>query len=242
MSDFLAGADVTLMVMLSDAGTPQVPDADSLTYTVRDQAGSTITGLIDVPITTGPTTFQVPITIPAVNNSIADGRRFEKRMVAINYLVNGVGKQQMVAYRLTTFLNHSVSPSQVRGFIGVQQYELPDDDIDLMSAFLKCEKLVGLDVLSDALSSGTTTELTANTLIRMQAVLDVLPSLKQRVAQSETNGPKGFTRPTIRDFSEIEQSARDRYSDALSELTNANANGSTFTLAVLTQDTDPITG
>lgn len=240
MSDFLAGTDVTLTVMLAEAGAPLIPDAGSLTYTVRDQEGAAIPTLTNVPVTTGPTTYQVPILVLAANNVITDGRRFEKRTIALNYLVNGIGKQQIATYRLTAFLNHSVTPGQIRGFVGVQQHELPGEEIDLLISFLKVEKVVGLAELGAALASGTTVELSANEAIRMQAVLDVLPSLKQRIAQSETNGLKGFSRPVIRDFSDVEQNARDRYSDALTDITGRT--DTTFTLAVLTQDTDPITG
>ncbi|MES0134506.1 hypothetical protein NKJ88_06020 [Mesorhizobium sp. M0016] len=241
MNDFLAGTDVTLMVMLTDAGTPLVPDAGSMTYTVRDQEGVAIPGLSGIPITTGPTTFRVSVVVPAINNSIAAEKRFEKRVVTFNYLVGGVGKQQSETYRLTAFLNHIVNGGQVRGFIGVQQHELPDEEIDLMVAYLKVEKVVGLVDLGTALASGTTLELAANEMIRMQAVLDVLPSLKQRIAQSETNGIKGFSRPAIRDFAEVEQKAKDRYADALAETTGRTTDA-THTLAVLTQDTDPVTG
>lgn len=243
MSDFLTGTNITLMVMLSEDGNPLVPDSGSLTYTVRDHDGLAFSDLTDVPVDTGPATFQVPIVIPAFNNAVGidAGRRFEKRTVTLSFLVNGVGKQQHVAYRLIAFLNHIVTPGQIRGFIGVQQHELPDEEIDLMVAFLKVEKVVGLTELATALASGTTIELSANDMIRMQAVLDVLPSLKQRVAQSETNGLKGFSRPVIRDFSEVEQKARDRYSDALTDTTGRTTD-SAHSLAVLTQDTDPITG
>lgn len=241
MFDYLAGSNVTLMVELSEAGAPLIPDSGSLTYTVRDQEGAAIPGLTDVPVTTGPTTFRVSITIPAINNAIAVDKRFEKRTVTFNYLVSTNAKQQSVAYRLTAFLNHIVTGGQIRGFIGVQQHELPDEEIDLMVAFLKVEKVVGLAELADALSSGTTVELSANEMIRMQAVLDVLPSLKQRIAQSETNGLKGFSRPVIRDFSDVEQKAKDRYADALTDTTGRTTD-SAHSLAVLTQDTDPVTG
>ncbi|CCV12940.1 hypothetical protein [Mesorhizobium sp. STM 4661] len=240
MFDYLDGANVTLMVTLVDGGVPVVPTVGSLTYTVRDQEGVAIPALTDVPVTTGPTTFNISVVIPAVNNAVAVGRRFEKRTVTFDFLMNGVSKQQITTYRLTAYLNHSVTPGQIRGFVGVQQHELPDSEIDLMIAFMKVEKEVGLEELGIALASGTTVELAANEMIRMQAVLDVLPSLKQRIAQTETNGLKGFSRPVIRDFSDVERQAQGRYAEALQETTGRT--GVDLPLAALTQDTDPITG
>lgn len=239
MQDFIAGDVVKLLVSLVVGGQPSIPDQGSVKYTLRDHSGAAIEGMVEIPVETGPAAFQFTIEIPAEHNTLAPGKRFERRLVHLTYTQSGVARGQRLQYRLIPFLNYSVTPNEVRSFLGVNASELPDEDINLLDAYFAVEAQVGQNALEDYLSSGTTSELAANTMIRMRAVLDLIPSLKQRIAQQESSGQKAFTRPAIRDFDALRQEAEKRYQSALDSFSTGIE--VSLALVVATQDIDPIT-
>lgn len=240
MTEFVAGADVRLPITFSKNGDPIVPDVGTVTYTVLDHSLAAIGGLVDVDLTTGPTTYKTTITIPASANTIATGKRFERRVVVVNCEIGGAVNQFRFLYRITPQLLHSVTPSQVRSFLGVNDHELGDEDIDLSDAYFSVEALVGAATLAAALVSGTTDEMAANDLVRMYAAMAVIPSLKQRLAQQEQNGVKMFARPQITNFDELRREAQRRFDLAIGTL--ATTTPVELTLVVVTQDADPIIG
>lgn len=240
MMDYFNGTDVGINIIFERDGEPFIPDVGSVKYTVYDHTGIPLSGLEDIEVTTTTSTFSVDVVVPANQNTIDPERKFERRTIIVTATTNGQHHRQVVIYRLVPFLNHSVEPHQVRGFIGVQEKELPDEDIDLFSAYLYVEKDFTTERLNEALASGTTQELAANTCIMLKAVLDVLPSVRQRIAQKETNGPIGFDRVTITDFDEVERAAQARYYSAKMEALGLIE--TSFSIVLVTQDADPITG
>ena len=236
--DYFTETDVNLNIILSQDGEPFIPDVGSVKYNLYDHTGTPLISNVAVETTT--TTFSIQVTVPATDNVIASGRRFERRTIVVVAARGGKFHRQVVSYRLTPFLNHSVLPSQVRAFMGAQEKELPDEDIDLFAAYLMVEKDFNADRLTAALASGTTQELAANECIKLRAVLDVIPSMKQRIAQSETNGVIGFERPTMTDFGEVERAAQARYYSAKMEALGLTETAPTLILT--TTDADPITG
>jgi tellurite resistance protein len=239
MTDYVAGADVRLPIIFAKNGDPIIPDVGTVTYSVLDHTLSPIAGLVDVELTTGPTTYKTTITIPASANSIGTGKRFERRTVVLSYEVQGAAETLRVSYRVTPELNHAVTPAQIRGFLGVNEHELVDADIDLSASYFSVEGLIGATTLATALVSGTTDELAANELIRMHAAMAVIPSLKQRLAQQEQNGVKMFARANISNFEELRKEAQRRFEQGLTTLSTTTP--VELTLVVVTQDTDPVT-
>jgi len=239
MKDFIAGEDIRFPVSFMVGGQPALPDEGTVTYSLRDHEGNPIAALTDVPVVTTPTTHYVELDIPGEHNTLTPGKRFERRIVFVKFKSNGISRGIRDTYRLIPFLNHSVTPAQVRSFLGVNDTELPDEDIDLTEAYFAVEDQLGSDTLSNHLVSGTTQELAANMMIRMRAVLNIIPSLKQRVAQEESSGQKSFLRPVIRDFDALRVEAEKRYLAASEELSSGQM--LSLNLVVVTQDTDPIT-
>lgn len=242
MPDFLSDTDVALTFRYGDQKQPSIPDTASVTYTVMDAEGTPIVGLVDVPVTTGPTTYQSTITIPAIDNAIGVDKIFSRRIVRYSYEVATVPKTQTVQYRLVPFVSHTVTSESVRAFIGINLNELKDEDIDLFDAYMRTLTDVPSATLTTALVSGTMTEYYANDAIRMQAVFGVIQSLRARIAQSEKNGLMGFDRPKITDFLEIMEAARLRYNQATGAILGTDTVEADFTLIVTTQDADPVTG
>ena len=238
--DFFIGTDVNLKIVLQRDGEPFIPDVGSVKYTVHDHTGAPISGLQDVDVVTTTTTFAVSVNVPAAQNQVAVQRKFERRTVVVTCSRDGVAHRQIGTYRLVPFANYSVTTAQVRSFIGVQEKELEDEDVDLFAAFLFVEEDFGAANLIDALNSGTTREIAANECIKLRAVLEVLPSVKQRIAQQESHGTIGFQRASITDLNGVETAARDRYYSA--KMAALGLTEGTITLVLTTTDADPITG
>lgn len=238
MFDYQVGTTVRLPLRFTRGLDPLIPDVGSVTYSLYDHTGNAL--ITDEELTTTATTFQTTVEIAAEHNTIAANRRFERRRLVASYTVNGAAEQTVVVYRVIPVMNHMVTPHQIRNFIGLTSVELPDEDIDLAVAYFKIEDLIGAETLETNLVSGTISEISANTAICMQAVLDVIPSLKQRIAEQEKNGTKQFTRGKITDFEQLRQDAEAQLAAALDSLTTGISTEQA--LIVVTQDIDPITG
>lgn len=238
--DIIAGTPSALTIRFQVGDQPVAPDVGSVTYTIKDQSGAAMAGLTDLAYVTTSTTYQMMVLVPSSAHTINSGRRFERRTVVVNFTVNAAPVQLTRTYRIVPELAHTVTPAEVRAFIGIEAHELPDDDIDILSAFMLAEKDVGEAELAAALISGTTAEIAANTLIRMRAVLDVLPSAKQRMAQSEKNGVKEFSRVDLKELDKLGAIAEARYEEAYDEIVvRTETNVSLF---LTTSSTDAITG
>ncbi|MBD9544263.1 hypothetical protein IB276_32990 [Ensifer sp. ENS04] len=238
--DVIAGTPTALIIPFIIGNQPVAPDVGSVTYTLKDQLGSPMVGLTDIPYVTTPTTYQMQVLVPSSAHSIDPARRFERRGVVVNFKLNGEEVQLTRSYRVVPEPTHTVTPADVRAFIGIEEHELPDSDIDILSAFLLVEKDVGATELAAAITSGTTAELSANTLVRMRAVLDVLPSAKQRMAQSEKNGVKEFSRVDLKELDKLKKDAEDRYQEAYDDIVVTTE--TTVSLFLVTSNTDAITG
>jgi hypothetical protein len=238
--DVIAGTPTALTIPFIIGNQPVAPDVGSVTYTLKDQLGAPMVGLTDIAYVTTGTTYQMQILVPSSAHQIDPARRFERRGVVVNFKLNGEEVQLTRAYRIVPEPLHTVTPAEVRAFIGIEEHELPDAHIDLLSAFLVVEKDVGAAELAAALTSGTTDEISANTLVRMRAVLDVLPSAKQRMAQSEKNGVKEFSRVDLKELDKLKGEAEKRYQEALEEIVIVTE--VTPSLFLVTANTDAITG
>ena len=243
MIEATAGEKLLLPVMFKRNGEPMIPDVGSLSFTVRDHVGQPLSGFVNQPITAGPTIFALSLEIGATANTIAPEREFERRTVFITYQVNSVTLTDRYTYRVVPLMNHSLAPKDIRSFLGVQERELDDSEVDLTVSYFKVAETLGsVDTLEEALTSGNMTEIKANDAILMVAVLDILPSLKQRIAQEETNGVKSYKRADIEGFAELEATALSRLDDAMDILLESVQTSTVYTLLVVTQDADALTG
>lgn len=242
MQDFLSGQNVNLTFRYGDQKQPRIPTQTTVTYTVLDHSGNPISGLVDVALTTGIAEFESTIVIPAINNSIGGSKLFERRTILVHYVSGGKTYAQILTYRLVPVTNYYVSVLDVRGFLGINENELPNQDVDMYAAYIATANDFTKVILDAALQSGNINEVYANDCIAMQAVFAVIQSLKNRVAQSEKNGLVGFDRPVIKDFSELWAAAWMRYNLGRGILLGLIDTEVDVTLIVTTQDADPITG
>lgn len=235
MRTFEAGRDVTIPVNLTYNGQPAVPDAGTAVLYVSAPGGDVI---FTQDLTTGPTDVTILARIPAEHNQITTA--FSRRVVRISAERGGIPFEAVAMYRLTPQILYTVTPKDVRSFLGVNEGELPDDEVDLSGTYLNLEFDMGRDKLVAALTSGDQAELRANEAILYKTVLDVIPSLANRVAVEETDGALSFKRNARKDFAELKKSAEDRLSAALAVINPVNDPG--YSILITTTDADPITG
>lgn len=199
MLTFVQGEAVTITVPFARDGEPFLADAGSVSWSLRDQNGILMSGYLDQDPVEATDTFAI-ITVPSLANAVAVDRIFEKRFVVVRGTRDAVPFQAQVAYRLAPWLNHTVTADAVRAFIGTDAGELPDAEIDLVAAYFTLA--AGLPSLADALASGTRSEQVANDALKGQAVLDVLPGLRQRMSKREEDGTMKVERFEI-DFDKL---------------------------------------
>lgn len=237
MKTFLASEDTTVAVPLTRNGEPFVPDNSQIFWELRGHDGAILspkTALNGIEDSTAL------IVVGAVHAEITPGRNLEKRTLIVTGAAEGRPFDIRHGYRIAGFLNHSSTEADVRKFIGVDEGELPDDDIDITAAYFDVADTAGFDVLATALAGDDKTDRAANRAIVAQAVINLLPSLPARVSKKESDGTSEAERFPV-DFAELEKRARGALSRALSTISPAAATVAPA-LVVLTTRTDPLTG
>lgn len=198
--DFLSSTPVTLWV---DFEAPQglvIPDVGSVSYSLYDGAGAPLA--VAQELTPEAEATGVSILIDAIHQVIAPDRSFERRQVVLNWTANGRGYQKRVGYRVTELPLHTVTPADIRAYLGINEDELRDDEVDLFAAQLSLEGLVGRERLEQALNSGTLAEIRATRAVVLSACQLLFPGLRYRIAQAKTDGTLKFER--LKDTSAFE--------------------------------------
>ncbi|ESY35763.1 hypothetical protein NKK48_01535 [Mesorhizobium sp. C386A] len=234
MRTFEAGRDITLPVSLFYNGQPAVPDAGTAVLSVS--AGGTV--IFTEELTTGPTDAVLVVTVPAEHNQISTP--FSRRVIRVTAERGGLPFDSMTMYRLVPAILYTVTPADVRAFLGVNESELPDEDVDLSGALLNIEFSITRETMAAALVSGDVAEVRANDAILYTTVLALIPSLANRVAQEETDGALSFRRNARKDFSELQKAAEARLSAAMAVLNPVVDPG--YAIFITTNDADPVTG
>ena len=168
MIDITSGTVGTITIPLLEGKAPLVPEAGSVFYSILDQTGAATT-VTARPVTTDVTTHTLRLELPAEVNTIAEGRLFEKRVVLVTFRWAGSTRQIETFYRVLPRLAHTVTPDDVRNYLGISEHEISDESIDLPAAYFYVEADFKPVSLATVLTSGTVAEIAANTCITLQA-------------------------------------------------------------------------
>lgn len=230
---FFAGENVTLNFDFKVDGEFVVPTSAS--YTLRNHLGVTVGSTVNL---TGLTTT-ASIQIAAINNQLGVGALYENRYVLVTFVHNGRSHTLVQPYKITAFAPIAATKDDVRRLTGLAVNELPDDDIDLLSAYFQ---------LFDAYGTGFSTQLVATTYkgrvaneaIALQAALDVAVSFPLRVPQSVKSEDAQFIRTSKIDWAAMEVELRRKLQQALTAVISVEET-LVDVFSVSTQ-TDAITG
>jgi hypothetical protein len=240
MLSFTAGEAIQVAVPFERDGEPFVPDANSVTWTLRGQDGAPITGYVNTAIAVTNTMVMVPIAAPA--NVISGSLQFEKRTLVVRCMVGGQPFETREIYRLTPWLNFTATPADVRTFCGVAGADLTDREIDLVSAYFGVANLTTAPLLEAALASGQINEQIANRAIVAYAVIAALPGLRLKVLKRESDGNRTFERFAV-DFDKLLEEAREVLAAAVAIVGEIDDNTTASVIWMLTTPApDPVTG
>jgi hypothetical protein len=234
----VAGRDVTVTVRFMVDGDFVVPDASSVTYTLRGNDGLPVAGQTDVAVGTTDSQTETNITIAAVRNGKA--KDFENRFVTVEFKVAGQAYSATTAYRLIDWLGVTVTGDDVRSFIGLDSHELADAELDLHASYYEIKKQLGGTVFDDALTAGDDKTLGANRAVLCHQVLRLVPSLRLRTVQREATDTASFDRYKTIDWSAIASLASAELAAGLSAIAGSAVDE--VTIFQLTTRTDPVTG
>lgn len=238
MRTYLTGADVAIDVLFDDGEDTLVPDVGSVTYTLYGHDGSVLdTG----PVTTTTSTTEVAINLDAANLTAPEG--LENRTLVVLYQTDGASRQIQIPFRLAAFVPIPVTADDARALIGVSRSELPDSEVDLLTAYYDVVDDQGTDVVSAALVAKDSSNRALARAICVMALLNLLPSFQQRILQAVKGNTAEKSRFSKIDFDALTAWLEDLYDQAAAVLTPVTV--ATFglgTTAVLsTRATDPIT-
>lgn len=233
----ISGETAILRFVFLDGRDTFIPDTNSVHYTLRDNAGAIVSGHDNVLVTLGPTAVSADITVTGSLNIISGS--LERRTVTVTATRSGKYWVQTQGYFITQWMNTWITPKDVRDYLGVNEDELPDDDLDLVTAYLSVKDELE-STLETALASGTIDAIKANNAIKYRMAQDALPGLALRIAQSETNGTLAFTRLAKLDLEKLAAETAKRYGEIVSELGGDPTSDRTW--LTFSTDVDPFTG
>lgn len=184
--------DAILAMDLIHGGEFVVPDNSTYSYKVTNSSGEIIHQEEEAPVAEDHKD-RATIYIPAEANILAEGKLFEDRYIAVTFLYNGGQVRLRKSVRLIKEPYFTASVKDVRSIYGINEGELPDEDLDMTEVYLTMLAALG-DDFSEALKSGDRSNFRANRAIALQAALDIFSSLRLRVAESEKSGTNTFLR------------------------------------------------
>lgn len=214
-----AGDDVTIVAPFMAGLDYAAPDAGSVTYTLRDNAGAAIAGQTNVAVAVTAGANQWPITILAARNTVGGGMLLEKRTLEVSFTVGTQPYRYVANYRVTAHLPITVTEDDVRSVFGLSTTELPDEDIDLVVAYFDVDAALGAGILLAALTSGQRRAITADQAVTYRAAINLIASLPLRILQQESTGTNKYARFLTLDLDTLRRSVSALLDDAYTVLT-----------------------
>lgn len=235
-----AGQDFKIFIRFLEEDQYVVPDENSVTVSVKDNAQTELWPSADNPIaglSAGATTF--PLIIPAALNQKT--KDFEYRTVLVSFTSGGVPHQFLEHYILTDGFRLPLNPSDVRAVWGLDPKDVPDDKINLRAAMARVsEDLNDLDIES-LLQAGDARSENLIEAIKIKAAWNLGATIEALLFQSEEADNTSYRRFNGVDYQKVLNRLEEQYADLLNVLLG-NDSTSTADLSQMFTDTDPITG
>lgn len=195
------------------------PDAGSMTYSVRDNAGAEISDLVDLEISDEAVVeSQVTINVPSSAHTLASGRDFEQRTVVLDFSVDGKAYRFLKHYYVTSWLNYRVAPASVIALLGLKEGEVWQDQVDLVYAYFHLKGSLTEGLLETALTSGTVAQIRANDAIRAFAALDMMTGIELKALRKAGGDALSYQRFEKVDFAQLRAEISERLRSYLETL------------------------
>lgn len=181
-----------LSIDLVYGGQFVTPDDSLYSYKVINNSGEIIYADKDLPIPEEGKD-RAPVIIPAEYVTLDDESLFKDLYIIVTFMLKGSQVRVREAFRVIREPYFTASVKDVRSIYGINEGELPDEDLDMTEVYLTMSASLGND-FTEALKSGNKSNFRANRAIALQAALNIFSSLRLRVAESEKSGTNTFLR------------------------------------------------
>ena len=160
-------------------------------YTLYNQDGDVVlTDSVTIPV--GQLSYL--IQIPAVNNVLSKPL-FEKMVIEWEYTTATEAVDGSISFIIHLPIGFPVDPSNVRNLLGVDEEELPDDDIKLFEGFMAFKQRLAADAdLTPYIESGDLNSFTVAKAIEAATALLLFPTLQIRLPRKYDSGTSAYER------------------------------------------------
>lgn len=208
-------------------------------YTVTKNDYTVVNSLEDETITLTPGNTYVNILIPGSANAVTLVN--ELRYVTLKFIYQGNTYTQYQYYYLVDNIVFPLSYDEIRAVIGVSQAEVPDNMIDILSAYKTVASEVTVNV-ETILTTGTVLLSHLIAAVKYKAALDISIGIETSIYQSEQADNTLYTRFQTIDFDRLRQDLASRYDAALNKLDSIEAGTTVRVYATTAVGTDAVTG
>lgn len=216
------------------------PDDGTVSVTLYDTNGSTISGYTDVLVELPLGGTSVQYVVPAEVNELPSGGAAH-RYVEFKFVYGEQNYTTSDQYELVNRVMFPVTPHDVRTKLGLQAAELEDNEVDFIGAYRKIQKAMpSVDFEARFVSGDYDLTYLKNLLVAV-AALSVLPSLQLRVSSQEQVDNTIWRRLSKIDFETLEAQLKSEVDAETFNLTQDDGTG-LIILALLAVGTDAVTG
>lgn len=211
----------------------------SATYSVLKNDLTVVSGLNNQSLALAPDTNYVNVTVPDVAN--VSTLLNEVRYINVDFIYQGKTYNLSKHYFLVPAINFPLSAGEVRAVLGVSETEVPDEFIDILSAYEEIKTSVSLNV-STILTTGSSLLPTLIKAVKYKAALNCSIAIETLVMQSEQADNTLYLRFQKIDFAAMRQEILARLNESTRKLDNILDGGTTQIYGIVAVGTDPVTG
>ena len=231
-----SGAGCAYRVDFIVDGELVAPDTGSVSFSLKDNALQELWTANPITVPAGQSSVTVVINGSLNSRTLT----YEVRYIEVSFLYNGAPYTISDHYIIIDSTNFPLNPGDVRAVLGLTLEEVPNEQIDIISALASVQDEVGDDFDLDALVvAGNASTRHIIEAVKLRAAVDLVASIQTSLFQMEQSDNTLYKRFSKIDFVAIEAALRGRYAVALAAITAEAV--SERTLAIVATGIDPIT-
>ena len=230
----------SLRLLFEVSGDLISPEIDSVYYTIYTASGTPLAGRDNVAYPTTATDTYISLTTTDLENTKNPLVTSEPRFVEVVFGYAGQLYRSKYVYTLidSSLRVLTASPADVRSYLGVNPSELPDTDLDIYGTWL--DLVESYPDFSTYLAAGDGIARHANEYLAITLAINAIPSLRLRVAQSETDNTQKYSRFSSIDWDALSSDLHRKRDEVLNVLDSTSGDYVQVT-GVMSARTDPIT-
>jgi len=233
------GREFSFTMQAMADGVPIMPDSGNARLYAYNQAGDPVSPFDEVTAVEGTA---VRVILPASVMTINPGNETETRIILARYEVEGFTYESRMTVGITPFISIDADAEAVRAVLGVSAEELPDFEVDTISAYYDLKQRYKTPFVNKVKDGITSIRRGANQLVAIWAALQVIPSLQLRTFQTRQDENAMFTRFRGIDWDRLVADLQARMGEILVDIGIVTDVTELYpTLFIVSNPTDPVT-